>query len=73
MDALARITHDTKLMGGRPCFRGLRATVGTILGLPTDAVMKSPHPLTEKQRKEGRKARSQIRARLKAITEKWKA
>jgi hypothetical protein len=29
--------------------------------------------LTEKQRKEGRKARSQIRARLKAIREKWKA
>jgi uncharacterized protein (DUF433 family) len=33
MDALARITHDPKVMGGRPCIRGLRVTVGTILGL----------------------------------------
>ena len=32
-DALARITHDPKVMGGRPCIRGLRVTVGTILGL----------------------------------------
>ena len=33
MDALARITHDPNVMGGRPCIRGLRVTVGTILGL----------------------------------------
>ncbi|HEX7670443.1 MAG TPA: DUF433 domain-containing protein [Polyangiaceae bacterium] len=33
MDALARITHDPKVMGGRPCIRGLRVTVSTILGL----------------------------------------
>jgi len=33
MDALARITHDSKVMGGRPCIRGLRVTVGSILGL----------------------------------------
>ena len=33
MDALARITHDPKVMGGRPCIRGLRVTVGTIVGL----------------------------------------
>jgi uncharacterized protein (DUF433 family) len=33
MDALARITHNPKVMGGRPCIRGLRVTVGTILGL----------------------------------------
>jgi len=33
MDALARITQDPKVMGGRPCIRGLRMTVGTIMGL----------------------------------------
>jgi uncharacterized protein (DUF433 family) len=33
MDALARITHDPKVMGGRPCIRGMRVTVGTIVGL----------------------------------------
>lgn len=30
---LSRITHDPNVMGGRPCIRGLRVTVGTILGL----------------------------------------
>ncbi|MGH7436266.1 MAG: DUF433 domain-containing protein [Polyangiaceae bacterium] len=33
MDALTRITHDPQVMGGRPCVRGLRITVGTIVGL----------------------------------------
>jgi len=28
-----RITFDAKVMGGRPCIRGLRVTVGTIVGL----------------------------------------
>lgn len=28
-----RITHDPGVMGGKPCIRGLRVTVGTILGL----------------------------------------
>jgi uncharacterized protein (DUF433 family) len=28
-----RITHDPKIMGGKPCIRGLRVTVGTIVGL----------------------------------------
>jgi uncharacterized protein (DUF433 family) len=28
-----RITHNTAVMGGKPCIRGLRVTVGTILGL----------------------------------------
>jgi uncharacterized protein (DUF433 family) len=32
-DLLARITHDPKVMGGKPCIRGLRVTVGTIVGL----------------------------------------
>ena len=30
---LARITHDPRVMGGRPCIRGMRITVGTIVGL----------------------------------------
>jgi uncharacterized protein (DUF433 family) len=33
MDPLTRITHDPRVMGGRPCIRGLRMTVGTIVGL----------------------------------------
>lgn len=28
-----RITIDPQLMGGKPCIRGLRLTVGTIVGL----------------------------------------
>jgi len=30
---LARITHAPTVMGGKPCIRGLRVTVGTIVGL----------------------------------------
>ena len=33
MDYLSRITHDPRVMGGKPCIRGLRVTVGTIVGL----------------------------------------
>lgn len=29
----SRISHDPAVMGGKPCVRGLRVTVGTILGL----------------------------------------
>lgn len=28
-----RITHDPAVMGGKPCIRGLRVTVGTLVGL----------------------------------------
>lgn len=28
-----RITHNPAVMGGKPCIRGLRVTVGMILGL----------------------------------------
>jgi uncharacterized protein (DUF433 family) len=28
-----RITFDPAVMGGKPCLRGMRITVGTILGL----------------------------------------
>ena len=33
MKALTRITFDSIVMGGKPCIRGLRITVGTIVGL----------------------------------------
>lgn len=33
MENLKRITLNLEVMGGRPCIRGLRVTVGTILGL----------------------------------------
>jgi uncharacterized protein (DUF433 family) len=33
MKTLKRITFDPAVMGGRPCIRGLRVTVGTIIGL----------------------------------------
>ncbi len=32
-DLLQHITHDPAKMGGKPCLRGLRVTIGTILGL----------------------------------------
>ena len=31
--ALVRISHDSAVMGGKPCIRGLRITVGTVVGL----------------------------------------
>jgi uncharacterized protein (DUF433 family) len=33
MQQTSRITFDPEVMGGKPCLRGLRVTVGTIVGL----------------------------------------
>ena len=33
MQNLTRITFNPKVMGGKPCIRGMRVTVGTIIGL----------------------------------------
>jgi uncharacterized protein (DUF433 family) len=33
MKTLDRITFNPDVMGGKPCIRGLRVTVGTIVGL----------------------------------------
>lgn len=33
MPSLERITHDPAIMGGKPCIRGMRVTVGTIVGM----------------------------------------
>ncbi|WP_437653613.1 DUF433 domain-containing protein [Sorangium sp. So ce1182] len=41
-ELLARITHDPAVMGGRPCIRGMRVTVGTIVGL-----LAAGHPVEE--------------------------
>jgi uncharacterized protein (DUF433 family) len=51
MDTLQRITHDPKVMGGRPCIRGMRVTVGTVLGLlaarRTEAEILAAYPYLE--------------------------
>ena len=41
-----RITLDPMVMGGKPCIRGLRVTVGTVVGLvasghTTDEILKA--------------------------------
>jgi uncharacterized protein (DUF433 family) len=33
MKPLKRITLNPEVMGGKPCIRGLRVTVGTVVGL----------------------------------------
>jgi uncharacterized protein (DUF433 family) len=33
MPQLTRITRDPRVMGGKPCIRGMRVTVGTVVGL----------------------------------------
>jgi uncharacterized protein (DUF433 family) len=52
-ELLTRITRDSAVMGGRPCIRGLRVTVGTILGLlatgaSTEEVLAA-YPYLEKE------------------------
>ncbi|MDR0352531.1 MAG: DUF433 domain-containing protein [Opitutaceae bacterium] len=47
-----RITRDPRIMGGKPCIRGTRVTVGTILGLLSsgasiEAVLRDYSYLTE--------------------------
>jgi uncharacterized protein (DUF433 family) len=41
MDLLDRITFDPKVMGGKPCIRGMRVTAGTIVGLLTSGHSKN--------------------------------
>ena len=33
MEGLNRVTFDPQIMGGKPCIRGMRVTVGMIVGL----------------------------------------
>jgi uncharacterized protein (DUF433 family) len=37
MPTLERITRDPLVMGGKPCIRGMRVTVGMIVGLVASA------------------------------------
>ena len=46
MKELDRITLDPALMGGKPCIRGMRVTVGTLVGLlaaghTTDEILRA--------------------------------
>ena len=46
MERFSRITFDPAVMGGKPCIRGLRVTVGTLVGLmaaghSTDGILKA--------------------------------
>jgi uncharacterized protein (DUF433 family) len=37
-ELIRRITHDPQVMGGKPCIRGMRVTVGTLLGLMAEGL-----------------------------------
>lgn len=49
MNNLQRITFNPEVMGGKPCIRGMRVTVGTIVGLmasqysPDDILQAYPY------------------------------
>lgn len=47
----SRITHDPAVMGGKPCIRGMRISVGTIVGLVASGVTRerilTAYPLLE--------------------------
>ncbi|MFN3848015.1 MAG: DUF433 domain-containing protein [Spirosomataceae bacterium] len=52
MNNLERITFNPLVMGGKPCIRGMRVTVGTIVGLVAsgysfDDILKA-YPYLEK-------------------------
>ena len=40
MEYLRRITFDPGIMGGKPCIRGMRVTVGMIVGLVASGYSK---------------------------------
>lgn len=49
--AFSRITHDPAVLGGKPCIRGLRIGVSTIVGLVANGVSRdrilAANPLLE--------------------------
>jgi uncharacterized protein (DUF433 family) len=51
LELLERITRDSHVMGGKPCIRGLRVTVGTVVGLlaagHSDATILDAYPYLE--------------------------
>lgn len=51
MPQLTRITRDPRIMGGKPCVRGMRVTVGTTVGLiatgrTTDEILRD-YPIVD--------------------------
>lgn len=57
MNTLSRISFDPQIMGGKPCIRGTRVTVGTIVGLiasgySTDEILSDYPYLTAEDVKE---------------------
>jgi uncharacterized protein (DUF433 family) len=70
MKNLDRITFDPAVMGGRPCLRGLRVTVGTVVGLmatghPRDEILKL-YPYLEQDDLDQALAYAAYRGRLQA-------
>ncbi len=53
METLDRITTNPEVMGGKPCIRGLRVTVGTIVGLlaagKSTAEIRNLYPYLEEE------------------------
>lgn len=53
MPEFNRITFDPDVMGGKPCIRGMRITVGTVLGLlasgRSDEEILKAYPYLEKE------------------------
>ena len=53
MPDLDRITYDPAVMGGKPCLRGMRVTVGMIVGLVasgrTHAEILAAYPYLESE------------------------
>jgi uncharacterized protein (DUF433 family) len=53
MPQLDRITRNPEVMGGKPCLRGMRVTVGTIVGLVasgrSDAEILAAYPYLERE------------------------
>ena len=51
MKPIDRVTSDPQVMGGKPCIRGMRVTVGMVLGLlaegRTEAEILAAYPYLE--------------------------
>lgn len=50
---MERITRNPKVMGGKPCIRGMRVTVGTLVGLVSEgysfAEIVNDYPYVEEE------------------------
>ena len=53
MLTVERITRNSEIMGGKPCIRGMRVTVGTVVGLVasgrTNAEILAAYPYLEEE------------------------